>query len=121
MPYPTGLRMTGGWFFYLQPSTMRDGRWEPATNEWLNGSELRRIVALPHTRQLEAVVRSLVAGDTLELHMSNGDILIFLVDEISQVNRTDVSILSSNKPSLALVLYQKEEELRWVVVSNLRE
>jgi hypothetical protein len=121
MPYPTGVRMTGGWFFYLQPSTMEDGRWVPQTSEWLNGSELRRIVALPWTRQLEAVVQSVVQGDSIELHMSNGDILTYLVEEISQIDRGDVSILTSNKPSLALVLYKQEEEARWVVTANLRE
>jgi len=118
MPYPTGIRMTGGWFFYLQPSTIEDGRWVPTTSEWLDGSELRRVVALPWTRQLEAVVQSLVVGDTIELHMSNGDILTFLVEETSQVDRSDVSILTSNQPSLALVLYKEEEDMRWVVIAN---
>jgi hypothetical protein len=121
MPYPTGVRMTGGWFFYLQPSTIEDGRWVPQTSEWLNGSELRRVVALPWTRQLEAVVQSVVQGDSIELHMSNGDILTYLVEEISQIDRSDVSILTSNKPSLALVLYKQEEAMRWVVTANLRE
>jgi hypothetical protein len=121
MPYPTGIKMTGGWFFFLQPSTITEGRWEPETSEWLDGSELRRIVALPWTRQLEAVVQSLVPGDTMELQMSNGDILTYLVEETTRVNRDDVSILSSNQPSLALVLYQQDAETRWVVISNLNE
>jgi hypothetical protein len=121
MPYPTGMKMTGGWFFYLQPSTIREGNWEPESGEWLNGSELRRVVALPWTRQLEAVVRSLVPGDTIELHMSNGDILNYLVEEASLIDRSDVSIITSNTPSLALILFQQEEEQRWVVISNLNE
>jgi hypothetical protein len=121
MPYPTGIRMTGGWFFYLQPSTIREGRWEPESSEWLNGSELRRIVALPWTRQLEAVVGSIVPGDTIELHMSNGDILKYLVEETAKIDRNDVSILSSNRPSIALILFQPEEDQRWVVTANLSE
>jgi hypothetical protein len=103
------------------PALIKEGRWEPETSEWLDGSELRRIVALPWTRQLEAVVQSLVPGDTMELQMSNGDILRYLVEETTQVNRDDVSILSSNQPSLALVLYQDNAETRWVVISNLNE
>jgi hypothetical protein len=121
MPYPTGIRMTGGWFFYLQPSTIREGKWEPESSEWLNGSELRRIVALPWTRQLEAVVGSIVQGDTIELHMSNGDILKYLVEETAKIDRNDVSILSSNRPSIALILFQPEEDQRWVVTANLSE
>jgi hypothetical protein len=121
MPYPTGMRMTGGWFFYLQPSTIIEGKWEPETSEWLNGSELRRVVALPWTRQLEAVVGVLVPGDTIELHMSNGDILIYLIQETARIDRNDVSILSSNQPSLALILYQPEAEQRLVVTANMRE
>jgi hypothetical protein len=121
MPYPTGIKMTGGWFFFLQPSTIKEGRWEPETSEWLDGSELRRIVALPWTRQLEAVVQSLVPGDTMELQMSNGDILTYLVEATNQVDRDDISILSSNQPSLALVLFQDDTEKRWVVISNLNE
>jgi hypothetical protein len=121
MPYPTGLRMTGGWFFFLQPSTIENGHWAPVTSEWLDGSELRRVVALPWTRQLEAVVQSLVDGDTIELHMSNGDVLSFLVEETAQVDREDVSIFSSNTPSLALVLFKEGDDRRWVVIANQQE
>ncbi len=120
-PYPIGLKLTGGWFFNLQPSHIEEGVWKPEAAEWLTGTEVRKVVTIPWSRQSDAVVRSLMKGDMLQLHMSDNNIQEYEVDSVEQVNRSDISMYSNNEASLVVILYQIDSNDRWVVVSHLIE
>ncbi len=120
-PYPIGLRITGGWFFNLQPSHIEDGVWKPEGPEWLKGTEVRKVLTIPWSRQSEAVIRSLAPGDSLQLHMSDNYIQEYQVDSIEQVNRSDVYMYSNNDASLVIILYQADSNDRWVAISHLVE
>jgi hypothetical protein len=114
--YPTGIKLTGGWFIYLQKGELKDGQWSPQSSEWLAGTEIRRVVAIPWSKQSEAVIRTLQPDDTIELFMSNNDILTYQVDTIEQLPRTQTDVLTSKTPSLVVILYQEGASDRWVVV-----
>lgn len=118
LPYPVGLRLTGGWFFNLQKGQLTDGNWDPTSAEWLDGTELRRVVAIPWNRQSEAVIRSLLPGDEMLLHMSNNAVQTYTVRSVEQVNRSERDLLSGNDPSLLIVLVKPESEQRWVVLCS---
>ncbi len=80
LPYPTTVGLPGGWQFNLGRGALTsDGSWNPAGAEWLQGTEVCRWVALPWSRQLEAVVRTLNPDDPIELGMSNNDRLTYNV------------------------------------------
>jgi hypothetical protein len=114
---PQGLEMTGGWTFNLIKSNLKDGVWVPQGGaEWLNGSELRRVVALPWSMQLEAVVQTLKSGDPIRMLMANNDILTFRVEKIEKVSREQVDILGGNTPGLVIILYRKDSNDRLVVI-----
>ncbi|HZW03844.1 MAG TPA: hypothetical protein VFF68_07950 [Anaerolineaceae bacterium] len=115
-PYPVGLRLTGGWFFNLQKGRLTDGTWDPTSAEWLEGTELRRVVALPWNRQSAAVIQSLLPGDEMLLHMSNNDVQTYSVETIEQVTRSERDLLTGNDPSLLIVLVKPDSDLRWVVL-----
>ena len=117
IPYPTGVTLPGGWHFQLGRNTMVDGVWKPTQSEWLEGTELRRVVALPWNRQTEAVVRSFQEGDQIDLELSNSDILNYTVERIGQVSIDDSSVYSDTSPSLIIILFDEEENAleRWVV------
>jgi hypothetical protein len=120
MPYPIGLRFPGGWYFQLSSASMKEGQWEPQTAEWLQGAEIRRVIGVPWNRQSEAVVRSFEPGNTIELQMSNGDVLLYSIQSVSQVSSTDTNVLISYQPSMVVVLFQPSASSRWVVVSRLK-
>lgn len=113
---PSSLKLPGGWIFYLQSNHMENGEWKPITAEWMEGATVRRVIALPWNRQSEAVIRSLVKGDEIDLFMSNNDVKGYQVEEVKQVSREDTSILTSNKPSLVIILYREDDAQRWVVI-----
>ncbi|HMD88489.1 MAG TPA: hypothetical protein VKF38_04945 [Anaerolineaceae bacterium] len=115
--YPIGIELTGGWIFSLNSSTLVQGLWVPKSAEWLNGTQVRRVVALPWSRQTEAVIRSFQLGDEIRLFFSNKQTFLYKVSEIKQVPVGDVSVLSDTQPSLAVILYQTGSNQRWVVIA----
>ena len=116
VPYPTGLTLPGGWYFPLERSSFTNGKWQPSTSEWLEGSELRRVVALPWNPQTEAVIQTFQTGDTVELYLSNTDTLKYRVASIERLAVTNTQVYSDLNPSLAIILYQEKTPTRWVII-----
>jgi hypothetical protein len=117
LPYPTSVSLPGGWNFQLGRGTLQAGKWEPKGAEWLEGTEVCRWVALPWSRQLEAVIRTLNPKDPIELVMSNHDKLIYEVYSVRQLNPAEMQELDSNSPCLLLILTQPDSEQRWVLTA----
>jgi hypothetical protein len=117
LPFPTSVSLPGGWSFPLGKGSLVGGQWNPAGAEWLQGTEVCRWVALPWSRQLEAVVRTLNPDDPIDLGMSNNDVLTYRVSAIEQMSPAQMQELNSNKPCLLIVLANPEEETRWVLTA----
>lgn len=117
LPFPTSVSLPGGWAFNLGRGTLLDGNWNPRGAEWLDGTEVCRWVALPWSRQLEAVIRTLNADDPIQLGMSNNDKLIYKVYSIEQMSPEEMQKLDSNSPCLLIVLAEPGAEKRWVLTS----
>jgi hypothetical protein len=118
VPYPTTVGLPGGWQFNLgRGSLTSDGSWNPTGAEWLQGTEVCRWVALPWSRQLEAVIRTLNPDDPIELGMSNNDKLTYNVYSVRQMSPAEMLKLDSNKPCLLVVLAERDAEKRWVLTA----
>ncbi len=117
LPFPTAVSLPGGWSFNLAKGSLVDGQWNPRGAEWLQGTEVCRWVALPWTRQLEAVVRTLNPKDPIELVMSNQDKLVYEVYSLHQMSPEEMQELDSNSPCLLIVLAEPDAEKRWVLTA----
>ena len=117
LPYPAILNLPGGLSFNLGRGSLDNGRWNPRGPEWLEGTEVCRWVAIPYSRQLEAVVRTLTREDQLKLVMSNSDVVTYDVFSITQMSIEDMQKGSGNTPCLLLVLADANTDTRWVVTS----
>jgi len=117
LPYPTSLTLPGGLNFGLGKGAIKDGSWNPRGPEWLEGTEICRWVAIPWSRQLEAVVRTLTQKDTIELRMSNNDQLVYTVYSIKELTLAEMQELDSSSPCLMLVLAKQDSEKRWAVTA----
>lgn len=118
LPYPTGIELPGGWSFSLARSTFEAGRWKPAAAEWLDGTELRRVVALPWNEQTEAVFQTFMSGDAIRLMLSNGDMVEYTITSVERISAADTSIFTDTSPSMVVILYREKAEERWVVFSK---
>ncbi len=117
VPFPASVSLPGGWLFKLGKGTLVDGNWNPTGAEWLQGTEVCRWVALPWSRQLEAVIRTLNPDDPIELGMSNNDTLTYKVYSIQQMSPAEMQKLDSNTPCLLVVLAEPDAEKRWVLTA----
>lgn len=117
LPFPTSVSLPGGWSFNLGKGSLVDGNWHPQGAEWLEGTEVCRWVALPWSRQVEAVVRTLNADDPIVLGMSNNDKLTYKVYSIEQLSPEEMQKLDSNSPCLLVVLAEPGAEKRWVLTA----
>jgi len=116
--YPTGLQLPGGWFFFLQRGEIQDNKWEPQNAEWLANTKLRRVIAIPWSNQSEAVVKSLTSQDEISIYMNNNDIIVYQVEEVLQISRENVRILSDTEPSLVVILFREDNEDRWTIFAK---
>ena len=100
----------------LQKGFVKDDIWEPNSAEWLTGTTIRRVISIPWSKQTEAYFLSLENGQDIQLYMSNNDIVHYNVEQIYQIDKSDINILTSSEPSLAIILSQPEAEQRWVLI-----
>ncbi len=123
LPSPISLQLPGGWNFALKAGAVLDGAWNPAGPEWLQGTEICKLVSLPWNRQLDAVYQTLQPGDELLLTMSNADILHYQVTELKTLDLIDFNsqglsqVTTASKPCLAIVLTNKETETRQMLMA----
>lgn len=121
--YPTGLQLPGGWFFFLKQGQIQQsgsiGKWEPEGAEWLAGTTIRRVVAIPWSKQAEAVALSLEDGDEIRLFLNNNEISSFYVEEIKSVEYDNVrDTMIDTQPSLAVILYRDDKADRFVIIAR---
>ncbi len=121
--YPTGLQLPGGWFFFLQQGQIQQsgsiGKWEPQGAEWLAGTTIRRVVAIPWSKQAEAVALSLEDGDEIRLFLNNNEVSSFFVEEIKTVEYDNVrDTMIDTQPSLAVILYREDKADRLVIIAR---
>lgn len=117
LPFPVGLELTGGWFFDVNRSTIIENQWQPQGAEWLDNSQLRRVVALPWNKQTDAVIQTLERGDQINLVFSNNDLMPFLVRSVERLDRGDTAVFTAKDPGLVIFLYGEESDQRWVVLA----
>ena len=118
LPYPVEVRLPGGWPIGLKAATILDGAWAPEGPEWLQGTEIRRWIAIPWSKELEAVFKAILPGDTVVLKMSNRDEWTYQVQSVEQVASEKLPELNQNLPSVLIFLADEQSDQRWVLVAS---
>jgi hypothetical protein len=93
--------------------------WEPYGAEWLQGTEICKWIALPWSTQLEAVIRTLEAGDPIEITMSNYDVLTYHVHSRQKVDGAHAEGLNLDIPSVLIILSSEDSDQKWVLTAVL--
>ena len=120
VPVPVNVELPGGWSFNLKKGHLNaEGKWDPFGAEWLVGTEICRWVALPYSTQLEAVIRTLHAGDPINIRMSNLDVLTYYVQSRKEVDPNQAEELNLEVPSLLLILSEEDSDQKWVLTAVL--
>lgn len=117
-PIPTSLQFSGGWKINLITGKIIDGTWQPKEAEWLQGTEICRMVSLPWSKQLEAVFRTAVPGDEILLIMNNSDQLKYKVESLKVLQEKDINQFYDRvTPCMVIVLNQKNADSKRVIIA----
>jgi hypothetical protein len=117
LPFPALVSLPGGLNFSLERGELVNGEWNPEGAEWLEGTEICRWIAIPWSRQMEAVIRTLNPDDPIELTMSNNDRLEYHVYSLREVRFDELQSLETDTPCLLLVLANSDSDMRWVLTA----
>jgi hypothetical protein len=110
------VTLPGGWTFSLNRGYVQNGIWNPpAGAEWLDGTEICRVISLPWSLQLESVIRTLKAEDQIVLVMSDSKTISYRVQSIRSVAADEWNSQCQDGLSLLLILADKKSDKRWVV------
>lgn len=119
IPEPYSLELPGGWTFQLEVSKVVYPDWKPTQAEWLKGTEICKLIALPWNIQIDAVYKTIVKGDVIKLTMDNKDQYPYMVNSTKLITKDKlIELVNSNSPCMIIFLY-KEGATNFQVLSTL--
>ena len=92
--------------------------WQPEGVEWWPGTDIRRVFAVPYQ---ESVLAEAFAhlGETITVRLRTGAAISYRLEDIEQIHELQIEMLTSDSPSIALVLYGVEESSeRWFITGS---
>ncbi len=108
----------GGVAFVLYESSLDAGEWNPAVAEWLEGTELRRVLAVPYNTESGNAVAAMKFDDPIKLRLGSGEVVEYRLVEIKRIKRLEIEVLNVLEPSLVIVLYGERSTERYVLVAR---
>lgn len=114
---PASLEI-GGFSYVLGTGRVQNGIWQPIGAEWLQGSEVRRVVAIPYELSVAEAVAQLTPGQVLKLRLRSGEIVRYRMQEVQRVQRQQIEVLAGRQPGLVVVLHGEPSAERTVLLAQ---
>ena len=92
--------------------------WAPDGVEWWPGTDVRRVFAVPYQ---ESVLAEAFAhlGKTITVRLRTGAAIHYRLDDVEKAHTLQIEKLTSDSPSIALILYGPEEsDERWFITGS---
>lgn len=89
--------------------------WVPSGAEWLSGSRIRRVVALPEGQIDAGVLR---VGQNVTVRYKNGYLASFVITYVGDVSVDQIEVMRSNVPSLLIVLVSSDKTWRRIAIAE---
>ena len=117
---PASIEIKGR-LFVLQQGKVdgKNGEWNPEGPEWLAGTEVRRVLALPLAQLLDLPV---IPGDQVTLRTRNGHVVVYPVTQVLQLTPNEIEAFMSLAPSIIVSLFdpnQVNNPARPVIIGEL--
>ncbi len=104
---PASLEVKGH-LFVLQQGKVEDksGAWNPQGPEWLNGTEVRRVIALPLMQVQEISVQP---GDDVTLRTRNGRVVVYPLTQVLNLTLDQIEAFTSLSPSIIISVFDPSQ------------
>ncbi len=116
---PASLEIKGRLFVLQQGKVEKEGTWNPQGPEWLAGTEVRRVLALPLAQIMDLFVQP---GDQVTLRTRNGRVVIYPVTQALNLTPNQIEAFMSLSPSVIITLFdpgQVNSPERPVIIGEL--
>lgn len=107
-----------GLTYVLGTGQIKNGVWQPQAAEWLSGSDLRRVIAIPYDHQTVDILTSIPPGSTSKVRLRSGEIVEYKIEGTYRVQRQQIEILAEKKPSMVIILSGEDSIERTIIVGN---
>ena len=110
---PASVEIKGRVFVVSKGQVDKDGRWVPDGPQWLAGTEVRRVFAIPYDA-LADIVGEIGAGETVYVRTRGGQVIEYRVRDVVKVMANQIESFFSLYPSIAISLPMKEGDVKSV-------
>ena len=107
--------------FTLGVAQLDEGEWRPAVAEWLPGTEVRRVVAVPYTLEVGNAVANLTYGSEITLRLLSGEVVVYRLVDIQRLQRHAIEVLNALTPSLVVILHGERAGQRWLLIAQAEQ
>jgi hypothetical protein len=114
---PASLEI-GGFSYVLSVGQVRNGEWAPTGAEWLYGTSLRRVIAIPYEPDLVRTLTGMTPDTVIQLRLRNGEVVQYRVMQASRVPRQQIEVMVDRKPGIAVILHGEPTPDRWVLTGE---
>lgn len=98
---PASIEIAAQLFIVGRGEVQEDGKWLPQSPEWLSGTEVRRVFAIPYENLAQASVET---GDPIYVRTRGGQVLTYLVRDVVRLQANQIETFFSLRPSLLVTL-----------------
>jgi len=99
---PASIEIAGRLFILARGKVDKEsGQWKPQGPEWLAGTEVRRVFAIPYEALADAEIK---AGDALYVRTRGGQVLTYRVRDVIRLMANQIEAFVSLRPSIVVAL-----------------
>jgi len=107
IPVPYSVQFPGGWTILLGISDNAYTDWKPVQAEWFKDTAICKLIAIPWTKQIDALYKTLEPGEELILTMSNKDEAIYQIETLeTSLVENIIKKLNRNSPCMVIFLFR---------------
>jgi hypothetical protein len=110
---PVSVEIRGRVFVVSKGQVDKDGKWVPDGPQWLAGTEVRRVFAIPYDA-LADIAGEIGAGETIYVRTRGGQVLKYRVRDTVKVMANQIESFFSLYPSIAISLPMQEGDVKSV-------
>jgi len=108
---PASIEIAGRLFMVAQGKVDDQGQWQPQGPEWLAGTEVRRVFAIPYQSLSDAQVN---AGDPIYVRTRSAQVITYHVRDVIHLLANQIETLVSLRPSLVVALPMEDGDVNSV-------
>lgn len=98
---PASIEIAQRLFILSRGQVNDDGSWAPQGPEWLQGTEVRRVFAIPYEQLQDTLVSP---GDLIFVRTRGGSVLTYVVRDVVTLQANQIESFFSLRPSLVVTL-----------------